>query len=372
MLSGPPTLAARRNDPLHVLSIAYPFAPVSPDAVGGVEQMVAALDAALVAAGQRSTLLAGRGSRALGRLVAVDVGSGELSAERLVGARRRYRQALELLLAEQHFDLLHFHGCDCADYLSVAPRRALPKLVTLHVPCDWYAPGLFGADGGVRFSCVSQWQRQQLASGIATCAVIANGVDLARWRPLEEPPADYLLCLGRISPDKGFDRALRAARAARVPLLLAGRVFPYPDHERYFSEQIAPLLDAQRRFIGPVAGTTKRRLLARARALVVSSRVPETSSLVTMEALACGTPVLVASDGAPAELIEPGVTGLVMRDDAELACALERLPAFDRARCRASAEERFDLRQTTRRYLELYTQLARLPIAPREVRELSA
>ena len=356
---------------MHVLSVAYPCAPVSPDAVGGVEQMLASLDAALVDAGHESTLLAGRGSRAVGRLVAVDVGSGELCAARLESARRRYRQVLESLLAGQHFDLVHFHGCDCAGYLSAPLRRPVPRLVTLHVPCDWYDPGLFRAELGLRFSCVSEWQREQLTH-LAPCATIPNGVDLARWRPLEEPPADYVLCLGRISPEKGFDRALRAARAAGVPLLLAGRVFPYPDHLRYFGEQIAPLLDGQRRFIGPIAGSTKRRVLARARALVVASRVPETSSLVAMEALACGTPVLVASPGAPASLIEPGVTGLFVHDEAELARALERLPALDRVRCRASAERRFDLRQTTRSYLELYSQLTRRPDSTGRVPELSA
>jgi glycosyltransferase involved in cell wall biosynthesis len=357
---------------LHVLSVAYPFAPVSADAVGGVEQVMASLDSALVAAGHRSTVLAGRGSRAVGRLVAVDVGSGELSAERLAGARRRYRRMLELLLAEQHFDLVHFHGCDCAEYLSEPLPHRVSSLITLHVPCDWYEPGLFRAELGLHFSCVSDWQRGQLPSLIAPCATISNGVDLSRWRPLDEASGDYVLCLGRISPDKGFDRALRAARAAGVPLLLAGRVFPYPDHLRYFAEQIAPLLDSERRFIGPIAGTAKRRVLARARALVVSSRVPETSSLVAMEALACGTPVLVACPGAPASLIEPGVTGIVVRDDAELALALARLPQLDRPRCRASAEQRFDLRRTTQRYLELYVQLTRAPDSERRGQELSA
>jgi glycosyltransferase involved in cell wall biosynthesis len=345
---------------LHVLSVAYPFASVGADAVGGVEQVLAALDAALVAAGHSSTLLAGRGSHAAGRLVAVDVGSGELSSERLHSARQRYRQALEALLSQQHFDLVHFHGCDCAQYLSASPPgRAVPKLVTLHLPWDWYDPRLFDRELGACFSCVSEWQREQLYPRLSPCATIPNGVDLARWRPLEQAPADYVLCLGRISPEKGFDRALRAARSAGVTLLLAGTVFPYPDHLRYFAEQIAPLLDGQRRFLGPIAGTAKRRILARARALVVASRVPETSSLAAMEALACGTPVLVASPGAPASLIEPGVTGLVVQGEAELAQAFERLSSLDRARCRASAEQRFDLRQTARRYLELYALLAR-------------
>jgi glycosyltransferase involved in cell wall biosynthesis len=343
---------------LHVLSVAYPFAPVGPDAVGGVEQVVAAIDAALVAGGQRSTLLAGQGSRAAGRLVSVDVGSGELSSERLEAGRRRYLQTLQALLADQDFDLLHFHGCDCGAYLCEGSLSKEPvKLVTLHVPSDWYDGKLFRPELGLRFSCVSAWQRERLQAQLEVCATIENGVDLDRWRPLGEPPADYALCLGRISPEKGFDRALRAARDAGVPLLLAGQVFPYPDHLRHFAEQIAPLLDGKRRFLGPVSGDAKRQLLGRARCLLVTSRVPETSSLVAMEALACGTPVLVAGPGAPASLIEEGVTGLVVEGERELASALERVHTLDRAACRASAELRFDVRQTTRRYLELYHEL---------------
>ncbi|HVZ34238.1 MAG TPA: glycosyltransferase, partial [Polyangiaceae bacterium] len=184
--------------------------------------------------------------------------------------------------------------------------------------------------------------------------------------PLEGESEDYVLCLGRVSPEKGFERALRAARRADVRLVLAGQVFAYPDHQRHFRREIVPLLDGQRRFVGSVGGETKRRLLARARCLVVTSRVAETSSLVVMEALACGTPVVVASPGAPASLIEHGVTGLIAKDDGELADALQRIRQLDRRACRRQAEQRFDVRQTTQRYLDLYRELSTEAAAPNE------
>jgi glycosyltransferase involved in cell wall biosynthesis len=357
---------------LDVLLVAYPFAPVEPDAVGGAEQIVAALDAALVASGHRSTVLAAQGSRVAGRLVPVDVGSGELSQERILRVRQQYSQTLQRLLAEQAFDLVHFHGCDCAAYLTgVLPSRALPKLVTLHVPGDWYEPGLFRPELGLSFVCVSSWQREQVCRQMAVRETIENGVDLARWQPSAEAPRDYVLCLGRVSPEKGFDRALRAAHLADVPLLLAGHVYPYPEHQRHFAQQIEPFLDERRRFVGPVAGLVKRRLLAQARCLAVTSRVSETSSLVAMEALACGTPVVVASPGAPATLIEPGATGLVAGDESELAQAFAQVVELDRSACRLSAERRFDVRRMSSRYLDLYRELvnerfrqAALPAAP--------
>jgi glycosyltransferase involved in cell wall biosynthesis len=360
---------------LHVLSVAYPFAPVDPDAVGGAEQVLSALDAALVATGHRSTVLAAAESRVAGRLVAVDVGSGGLTEGRMARAREQFSSTLLRLLAGHDFDLVHFHGCDCGAYLSAAPLPSTPpRLVTLHVPSDWYAPALFRAGLGLSFVCVSQCQRDQLPRELPVRATIDNGVDLARWRPSAEPNGDHVLCLGRISPEKGFDRALRAARAADVPLLLAGQVYAYPEHQRHFAQQIEPLLDERRRFVGPVAGVVKRRLLARARCLAVTSRVSETSSLVTMEALACGTPVVVASPGAPASLIEQGATGLLAADEGALARAFEQVLGLDRAACRLSAERRFDVRRMTARYLELYQELASERPRARlsELRELSS
>jgi len=140
--------------------------------------------------------------------------------------------------------------------------------------------------------------------------------------------------------------------------VLAGRVFPYPEHTGYFSECIVPLLDHKRRFVGPVHGTGKARLLAEAKALVVPSLVAETSSLVVMEALASGTPVIVSEQGALPSLIEPGMTGLVAGSGQDLQQAFARVDALDRGACRAQAERRFDRLRMVARYLELYQRLA--------------
>lgn len=192
---------------------------------------------------------------------------------------------------------------------------------------------------------------------MAVRASIPNGIDLSSYRPAPHPDGSYFLCLGRICHEKGFDRALRAARAAGVRLLLAGQTFDYVDHQRYFAEHIAPLLDGERRFIGDARGDAKRALIANARAVVVPSRVAETCSLVTLEALSCGTPVIVPGAGAPASLIEPGVTGWVADDDASFAQAMLRAGELSRAACRTRAL-RFAIARTTQRDLELYSELA--------------
>lgn len=350
---------------LRVLSVAYRLAPVDADPVGGAEQVLAALDRGLVDAGHQSIVLACNGSQVAGELVAVDIGSGRFTEERRARVMEAFGRELERLLRDRAIDVVHFHGTDCAAYLSGLrlPER-VPKLVTVHVPLAWYGPELPRDRRDVHYNCVSDWQRRTLEPVLPVRATIPNGVDLARWHP--EPGADeeYALCLGRICYEKGYDRALAAAHRAGMRLVLAGQTFPYPDHERYFTESIAPLLDAERRFIGPVVGEVKRRWLARAACLIVPSRVAETSSLVTMEALASGTPVIVSDAGAPQTLIEPGVTGWVAREEHEFVRALEVLRSGTgqrsrRARCRAHAERHFDLRETVRRYLELYAHLAR-------------
>lgn len=339
---------------LTILNVAYPFAEVGPDAVGGAEQVVAALDQALCRAGHRSLVLARAGSHVEGELLAVEVPAGAITPATRARVTAEYRARLSALIARGDVDLLHFHGVDAGEYL---PEAGPPRLVTVHLPESFYAPGLLRPRPGVHFTCVSRPQRDALRSELPIAATIENGIDVERFVPNTTRRPGYAACLGRICPEKGFDLALRAARSAGIRLRLAGRVFPYPEHEAYFRGRIQPLLDEARTFVGPVEGETKRALLADADCLIVPSQVAETSSLVTMEALATGTPVLVSDRGALPSLIEDGVTGFVAADEAALIEALRRVPELDRERCRAHAVARFDVRATTAAYLELYTRL---------------
>src|SRR5205814_2890751 len=111
--------------------------------------------------------------------------------------------------------------------------------------------------------------------------------------------SDFVVVLGRICPEKGFHLAALAARLAGLPLRLGGQVFPYATHEEYFSHVLSPLFDEHWfRFLGPLDPAGKRRMLRAARCLLIPSQVPETSSLVAMEALANGTPVVAFRAGA--------------------------------------------------------------------------
>src|SRR5205085_11918601 len=154
---------------------------------------------------------------------------------------------------------------------------------------------------------------------------------------------NFVLALGRVCPEKGFHLALDAAERAGVPLLIAGQVFPYPAHQAYFAEQIRPRLGREARFLGPVGFARKRRLLSAARCLLVPSLVAETGSLVAMEALACGTPIIAFPAGVLGDLVEPGVTGFLVKDTEEMAEAIVLADKIDPERCREAARRRFSL-----------------------------
>jgi glycosyltransferase involved in cell wall biosynthesis len=339
---------------LTVLNVAYPLAPVGPDAVGGAEQILSHLDRALVAAGGRSLVIAQEKSDTAGELIPIPRVLGQLTDAARQHGQHEVRSRLREVLSERGVDVIHLHGIDCYEYL---PETDVPVLVTLHLPLDWYPPQLFEARPGVYLHCVSASQQAACPAGANLLPPIPNGVDLAQLHPCRSKRG-FAMTLSRVCPEKGLHHALEAAKRADVPLLLAGEVFAYESHVRYFETEIAPSLDARRRFIGPLPLRRKRRLLAAARCLLIPSLVQETSSLAAMEALACGTPVIAFPSGALPEVVEHGRTGFVVRNTDEMAQAVADIDAIDAGLCRETARLRFSSAEMCRRYLDRYRELA--------------
>ena len=343
--------------PLSVLSVAYPLAPVGPDAVGGAEQVLSAMDRALVAAGHRSIVVAQEGSCVAGELHAVPRPRGVLDEAAHRRAQEATARAITGVLREGGADVVHLHGIDFHAYL---PPPGPPVLATLHLPPSWYPlSALHPPRPGTWLHAVSASQHAVLAGRAeGLLPPVPNGVPVEELARARHARRGFALTLGRICEEKGQHHALEAARAADVSLLIGGEVFPYEAHERFYAERVRPLLDRRRRFLGPLGFARKRRLLAGARCLLVPSTAPETSSLVAMEAAACGTPVIAFASGALPEVVEHGRTGFLVRDAAEMAEAIARVGELDHGEIRRVARERFSLGRMARDYIALYRRLA--------------
>jgi len=339
---------------LNVLNVAYPLAPVGPDAIGGAEQVLARLDAALVRAGHESIVLACEGSVTQGELIAGVPCAGPFDEAARKQACQKHREAIQRVLESRRVDLIHMHGIDFMAYL---PSPGIPAVITLHLPPDWYGPEVFHvARPDTHLHCVSATQRRACPKGARLLPDIENGVCSGNFRP-QRKKRRYAVALGRICPEKGFHLALDAARESNTSLALAGKVYPYALHEQYFKEQIVPRLDRRRRFIGPAGGKKKTELLAAARCLLAPSLVPETSSLMAMETLSCGTPVVAFPSGCLAEIVEHGKTGFLVKDAREMAHAIVAAGDLDSDTCRHAASTRFSLERMTSQYLDMYRRV---------------
>lgn len=345
---------------LTVLNIAFPLAPTSADSVGGSEQVLAELDRALVAAGHRSLVVAAASSDTAGRLWPVPTPAREvLSDEDKRFVRAQTQAAIDSALRDAGgaVDLIHMHGLDFAEYRVPAD---VPVLVTLHLPISWYPAKVWDEAGAnVHFCCVSKSQRAGAPQRLRGCAVVENGVSLGRFDASRRRER-FALVMGRICPEKNQHEALEAGTRAGVPVYLAGQVFPYREHKQYFEERIQPLLleaDPGHRFLGALSAERKQELLSAACCLLHPTMAPETSSLVAMEALAAGTPVIAYRSGALPEIVEDGRTGFLVDGVDAMARAMGEAERISGAECRAVAEERFSRERMVAGYFDLYRSL---------------
>jgi glycosyltransferase involved in cell wall biosynthesis/CelD/BcsL family acetyltransferase involved in cellulose biosynthesis len=359
-----------------ILFVAFPYAPVGPQAVGGAEVICSQLEAAVVDFGYASVVVGNAASSPQGLLYPTIVPPGPITDEVRAEVEARQQEQIDRALSENAIGLVHMHGLDFARYRL---PEDLPVLVTLHLPPSWYPESIWEMPANYHFLCVSETQRAACPAGVRDrVLVVPNGVPLPDGALLR-PEGRYALMLARICPEKNLHTGLDAAKLAGMPALLGGEVFPYEAHERYFAEELAPRLNASgvahqsrdqsrsehapARFLGRVSGDEKCRALSRAACLLLPSLAPETSSLVAMEALSFGVPVIAMAVGAVPEIVEDGRTGFLIQPGPgavqEMAAAIARVAELDRKVCRAAAEEQFASEKMLKAYASLYRALAR-------------
>ena len=355
---------------MRIAQVAPLYESVPPRLYGGTERVVSYLTEELVRLGHDVTLFASGDSQTSAELVPVCARALRLAG--CVDQLAHHVLLLERVYQEvSRFDLVHFH----IDYLHfpLSRRHDLAHLTTLHGRLD--IPDLrplYREYADVPVVSISDAQRAPLP-GANWQATVYHGLpdDLHTFRAR---PGKDLVFLGRVSPEKGLDRAIEIAGRAGMRLKIAAKV-DRADRD-YFNEVITPLLrraGPRVEFVGEVGGQDKDEFLGDAYALLFPIDWPEPFGLVMIEAMACGTPVIAWRRGSVPEVMEDGVTGFVVDDLDEAVRAVERVADLSRAACRRAFERRFSATRMARDYLAVYRRLlqqrsrpgrALVPLAP--------
>jgi glycosyltransferase involved in cell wall biosynthesis len=340
---------------MRIAQVAPLYESVPPKLYGGTERVVSFLTEEMVRQGHEVTLFASGDSQTSARLVA--------PCPRALWHDKSCRDTLphhvrlmELVFQDvSRFDVIHFH-CDHLHFPFLR-RHPWPNVTTLH-------GALSGPDTQTFFEeyaemplvsisnnqrCPLPWANWQ--------ATVYHGLprDVHTCRP---QAGKYLAFLGRVSPEKGLERAIAIARQAGMKLKVAAKI--YPEERDYFEKTIEPLLRESRawvEFIGEVGGADKDNFLGNAYALLFPIDWPEPFGLVMIEAMACGTPVIAWPNGSVPEVIDDGVTGFIVNNLNDAVRAVARVGRLSRLTCRKMFEVRFDARRMVRDYLELYRRL---------------
>ena len=180
----------------------------------------------------------------------------------------------------------------------------------------------------------------------------ADALDLSVY-PFRPERGDYLLFLGRMTADKGAHRAVATAIECGLPLKLAGKCRE-PLEQQYFDELVRPHLSDRIEYVGEVTHGEKVELLQHARATLFPIEWDEPFGLVMIESMACGAPVIATRFGAVPEVIEDGVSGVIVDDWREMGGALERADAIDPLVQRRAVEERFSPQRMVADYVAAY------------------
>lgn len=330
--------------------IASPWVPVPPPQYGGTELVIDELARGLLEAGDEVELFATGDSTCPVRTRFVY--SHAVSTDAMTVATEA-RQAVRAYEALAGCDLIHDHTL--FGPLYGGRQVDVPVVTTVHGEFTDELQDVYRAmSDRVAVVAISHDQRAT-ASHVPVAAVIHHGIDVDSMA-LGLGAGGYAVFLGRMSPEKGAHRAIRAARSAGVPIVLAAKMRE-PNEHRYFVDEVEPLLGDDAVYVGEVGRETKIDLLKRAVALLNPIRWHEPFGLVMIEALAVGTPVLAFREGAAPEIVEDGVTGFLVDDECELATALAWVGDLSRSACRASAVQRFSTERMVTEYRRLFHRL---------------
>ncbi len=338
---------------MRIAQVSPLFESVPPQSYGGTERVVSYLTEELVRQGHDVTLFASGDSQTRAELVPVTERSLRLSRSCIDQLAHHILMLETVARRAEEFDVIHYH----VDYLHfpLSRRLDLLHLTTLHGRLD--IPDLqplYREFAEMPVVSISNAQRKPLprANWLGT---VYHGLprDLYRFQPT---PGEYLAFVGRISPEKRVDRAIRIARRAGIPLKIAAKIDQVD--APYFKECIEPMLDGPDvEYLGEIGDREKNELMGGACALIFPIDWPEPFGLVMIESMACGTPVIAWRNGSTPEVIDQGVTGWVVSDEDAAVRVARNACALDRRACRNRFEARFTADRMARDYVAIYDEL---------------
>jgi glycosyltransferase involved in cell wall biosynthesis len=327
---------------------------VPPALYGGTERVVSNLTEELVRRGHDVTLFASGDSVTSANLVAcaprslrLDPAGPDFVTATLFELGQVYKRADEFDIIHNHADWFGFAFAECV---------ATPTVTTAHGRLDFADIAYrYRRASGHRLVSISHNQ-QTFLPDLNWIGTVHNGIDVSRFHP-RRSPRDYLVFLGRISPEKGPDRAVEIAERTGMRLVVAAKIDP-ADRD-YYECVVAPLFRRSRlvEFIGEVDEAGKDQLLGGAYAYLFPIDWPEPFGLTMIEAMATGTPVIATARGSVPEVVADGETGFVCNSLDEMVAAVERVACLDRLACRRRVEQLFSVSQMADGYEEVYTRI---------------
>jgi glycosyltransferase involved in cell wall biosynthesis len=355
-------VSAKSEAPAQRLCIAFAMPPwfdVPPPAYGGIESLVSDLIGALVNRGH-SICMVGVGTNG----TAADEFRRTFDLPQSERLGQALPEVVNAALANGHLsefeaDVIHDHSL--AGPLTARGRR-VPTVMTAHGPCAGDMVKYYRAlclNNDAKLVAISNSQRQ-LAPDLSWVGTVYNALKASDY-PFRQEKEDFVLFMGRMSPDKGAHLAIDAARAAGRRIVLAGKVNEEIE-QTYFTNEVKPRLGGDAEFIGEANMTAKKELYASAHCLVFPIRWDEPFGLVMIEAMACGTPVVALNRGSVPEVVVDGVTGFIRTDPSELPTAINDAGALDPMACRGHVEEHFDVAAMAAGYERVYARLAGLEV----------
>ncbi|HEY8200860.1 MAG TPA: glycosyltransferase family 4 protein [Actinomycetota bacterium] len=330
--------------------VAPPWFELPPRGYGGIEWMCHWLTEALVARGHDVTLVGAGRSSSSARFYST---SREPPTARLGEAFPEvvHVAAAAAILEERDVEVVHDHTLS-GPLLSFG--RPVPTVVTAHGPVTADARAYYHRLGRrISLVAISDAQRRGTPD-LPWVGTVYNGIPVREY-PFSNSKEDFVLFLGRMSPEKGIPLAIDAAQAAGLPIVLAAKCNEPAEHA-YFASEVRPKLGPGVIWIGEANTATKKALLERARCLLFPIQWQEPFGIVMVEAMACGTPVVALPGGSVSEVVLDGVTGFICPEPEQLPAAIRKAELIDPKACRERAVHHFDVERMAEGYETVYSE----------------